>query len=180
MFRHLSCPVATLVSLDSQSSGHRTLWHNKAGAERWWFPSLSSASWYISLPSPFCKPCSSTPPLATLPYVWFLRDCCSSQHLKSRLWFRKSFIWDTVHCLCIIYIIISMSLNWKAESQTGRFPVGEVFCCSYFLQSRKVCCLEVQVTEKKKKRARKSSEVTSPSAVFKSWHANVMKANGLL
>lgn len=127
--------------------------HLPHGTSPYLLPSASSVP-----PHQHCQPC----PMSDF------SDCYSSQHLKSRLWFRKSFIWDTVHCLCIIYIIVSMSLNWKAESQTGRFPVDEVFCCSYFLQSRKVCCLEVRVTEKKKKRARKSSEVTSPSAVFKS------------
>lgn len=45
------------------------------------------------------------------------------------------------------------------------------------LQSRKICCLEVQVVEKKKKKGKKSlsSEIISP-AIFKSWCANIMKA----
>lgn len=61
-----------------------------------------------------------------------------------------------------------------------KIPCHDVFYCSHLLQSRKICCLEVQVVEKKKKKKeKKSSKVISPSAIF-NWCANIMNTIGLM
>lgn len=55
-----------------------------------------------------------------------------------------------------------------------------MYFTAHVLQSRKICCLEVQVVEKKKKKKeKKSSKVISPSAIF-NWCANIMSTIGLI
>lgn len=51
----------------------------------------------------------------------------------------------------------------------------------HVLQSRKICCLEVQVVEKKKKKKKekKSSKIISSSAIF-NLCANIMNTIGLM
>lgn len=64
----------------------------------------------LPLPSPFCKPCSSTLHPQPCPgCIQFLRDSsCSSQNLKSRSWLRENVFLRTKCTACIAFISSSV------------------------------------------------------------------------
>lgn len=274
IFCHLSCPVATLASFDSQSWGQHTLWLSKASTETLWFSS-SSASQHILMDGTCGEAAGGTvgrsPVLAFLLYCegntwkWFRSETLVQQWtlpwtelpLNSHIAQMTGFIPSPAHViscmpncafytwtfwprclfmfpffplyfclnqssvsllgsregcfsLCLYFLPSSSMLHpqpclaassfsetppvpssiwywacgWQKmfssrqnaltlwhlyhhqyELRLGnklrwKIPSHEVFYCSYLLQSRKICCLEVQVIEKKKKKKSVSSELS--------------------
>uniref|UniRef100_A0A8C3DHM5 Phospholipase A2 n=1 Tax=Corvus moneduloides TaxID=1196302 RepID=A0A8C3DHM5_CORMO len=85
----------------------------------------------------------------------------------------KDVVTQDDHLFTVYFDIAKLSLGEEVfilgnRMSYQKIPCHEVFYCSCLLQSRKICCLEVQVVEKKtkKKKEKKSSKVISSSVYF--------------